>query len=81
MTKIMSTKEIAEYLRLHEVTICKYAAEGRIPAMRIGRAWRFNTDSIDEWIRSGSAETKRGTSKKTASKESGKKTSKRGGAR
>jgi excisionase family DNA binding protein len=37
MTQIMTTREIAEYLKLHEITICKYAAEGAIPGIRIGR--------------------------------------------
>ena len=47
MPKIMTTKEIAKYLKLHEITICKYAAEGKIPAIRIGRVWRFDKDAID----------------------------------
>jgi len=37
-------------LRLHEITICKYAAEGIIPAIRIGRLWRFDKEAIDKWI-------------------------------
>jgi excisionase family DNA binding protein len=40
-------------LKLHEITICKYAAEGLIPAVRIGRAWRFDKDEIDKWIAEG----------------------------
>ena len=50
---IMTTKELARYLILHEITICKYAAEGQIPAMRVGRVWRFDKDVIDDWIRTG----------------------------
>jgi excisionase family DNA binding protein len=53
MANIMTTKEMSEYLRLHEITICKYASEGRIPAVRIGRVWRFDKDVIDEWIAKG----------------------------
>jgi len=53
MPQIMTTKEIAEYLKLHEITICKYAAEGRIPAIRIGRVWRFDKNAIDKWIGEG----------------------------
>ncbi len=30
MPQIMTTKELAKYLKLHEITICKYAAEGKI---------------------------------------------------
>ena len=35
MAQIMTTREMAEYLRLHEITICKHAADGKIPAFRI----------------------------------------------
>jgi len=48
--QMMTLTELAQYLRLHECTVRKYAAAGRIPAMRIGRAWRFEKDAIDEWI-------------------------------
>ncbi|MBL7176898.1 MAG: helix-turn-helix domain-containing protein [Desulfobacteraceae bacterium] len=44
----MTTKELSRYLRLHEITISKYAAERQIPAMRVGRVWRFDKDVIDE---------------------------------
>ena len=50
MPQMMTTKEVAEYLKLHEITICKYAADGKIPAIRIGRVWRFDKDSLDAWI-------------------------------
>ncbi len=53
MPQIMTTKELAKYLKLHEITICKYAAEDKIPAIRIGRVWRFDKNAIDEWISSG----------------------------
>ena len=53
MPEIMTTKEVAEYLKLHEITICKYAAEGAIPAERIGRVWRFDKEIIDRWIAGG----------------------------
>jgi excisionase family DNA binding protein len=50
MADIMTTKELAGYLRLHEITICKYAGEGVIPAVRIGRVWRFDKAEIDKWL-------------------------------
>lgn len=50
MPEIMTTKEVARYLKLHELTICKYAAQGKIPAIRIGRVWRFDKEAIDRWI-------------------------------
>lgn len=50
MSQIMTTNEIAEYLKLHPITIIKYAREGKIPATRIGRVWRFDKELIDRWI-------------------------------
>jgi excisionase family DNA binding protein len=49
----MTTKELAKYLKLHAITICKLSKEGKIPCMRIGRVWRFDKETIDEWIAKG----------------------------
>jgi len=61
MAEIMTTKGLAAYLKLHKITICKYAATGEIPARRIGRVWRFDKEEIDNWI--GGFQTKRETKK------------------
>ncbi len=53
MTKtkeIMTTKEVAEYLNIHPLTVNKYARAGKIPAFKIGTDWRFHKRSIEEWI-------------------------------
>ena len=53
LAEIMTTKEMAKYLQLHQITICKLSKEGKIPAIRIGRVWRFDKEVIDEWIAKG----------------------------
>jgi excisionase family DNA binding protein len=53
LAQIMTTKEIAKYLKLHHITICKLSKEGKIPAIQIGRVWRFDKEAIDEWIAKG----------------------------
>ena len=53
MPEIMTTQEMAKYLKLHEITICKLAGEGTIPAIRIGRVWRFDKEAVDQWISDG----------------------------
>ena len=53
MAEIMTTQEVAKYLKLHEVTIGKLAKEGEIPGVRIGRLWRFDKETIDKWISGG----------------------------
>jgi excisionase family DNA binding protein len=53
MAQIMTTKEMAKYLKLHQITICKLSKEGKIPATRIGWVWRFEKEAIDAWIAGG----------------------------
>lgn len=50
LSKIMTTKEMSAYLKLHQITICKYATQGKIPAIQIGGVWRFDKNVIDRWI-------------------------------
>mgnify|MGYP001552544407 FL=1 len=50
MGKILTTKELAEYLKLTEVTIYKYANEGKIPGFKIVSIWRFDKDKIDDLL-------------------------------
>ena len=50
-THIMTVHEVAEYLRLSEAKVYKLANAGRVPALRLGKSWRFNKEIIDEWIR------------------------------
>lgn len=51
MGEMLTTKELASYLKLTEVTIYKYAKEGKIPGFKIGSRWRFAKDQIDELLR------------------------------
>ncbi len=52
MAKLLTTKELAEYLKLTEVTIYKYAKEGKIPGVKVGSRWRFDKDQIDGFLKS-----------------------------
>jgi len=51
MGELLTAKELAEYLKLTEITIYKYVNEGKIPGFKIGSRWRFDKDQIDEWLR------------------------------
>ena len=48
---MMTVHDVAEYLRLSEAKIYKMAREGHVPALRMGKKWRFKKDLIDDWIR------------------------------
>lgn len=47
---VMDIHECAEYLGISADTLYKYAAEGFIPAFRLGNRWRFYKKRIDEWM-------------------------------
>ena len=47
---IMNVREVAEYLRISEAKVYRLVNQGGIPAMRIGKAWRFRKDILEEWI-------------------------------
>lgn len=47
----MTAKEVANYLKLHLLTVHKYAREGKIPAFKIGTDWRFHRKYIERWIK------------------------------
>lgn len=50
----ISIEELSEYLGISTVTIRFWIRSGKdIPAVRIGRQWRFRISDIDEWIKSG----------------------------
>ncbi|TNF52217.1 DNA-binding protein [bacterium] len=55
MGKILTAKEVAEYLQLTDITIYKYATEGKIPGYKIGSRWRFEKEKIDELLKNGNS--------------------------
>ena len=42
----------AGLLKVHPKTLQRMARGGQIPAVRIGRYWRFRASQLDSWIRS-----------------------------
>ena len=48
--EIMTIREVALFLRMTEKSIYRYALEGKIPAFKVGGAWRFRKSEIDRWI-------------------------------
>ncbi len=48
---IMTVREVAGYLRMHEMTIYRMARQGDIPAYKVGNRWRFNRTRLEDWLR------------------------------
>lgn len=51
MEKLMTLEEVAKYLRLSIHTLYKMGEQGRIPALKAGKQWRFKKEEIDKWLR------------------------------
>jgi excisionase family DNA binding protein len=49
LPRVMTVKELSEYLRVHPSTIYKLLRRGELPGFRIGTDWRFNAEVIDRW--------------------------------
>ena len=49
--EIFTLDEVAAYLRDGKRTIYRLVAEKKIPAFKVGGAWRFTRADIDQWIR------------------------------
>lgn len=49
-SEFLTAEEVAEYLRLPQSTVYKLAQDRVLPGFKVGKHWRFRTDSIHEWI-------------------------------
>ena len=47
--RIMTVRELADYLRVHPTTIYRQLKRRQLPAFKVGSDWRFNVESIDRW--------------------------------
>jgi len=47
---IMTSKEVAKYLRIHQITLYKLIRRGEIPSFKIGSDYRFSRGEIEKWI-------------------------------
>lgn len=47
---IMTIEEVSAYLRVPVSSLYKLAQQGKIPASKVGRHWRFRRGLIDQWM-------------------------------
>jgi excisionase family DNA binding protein len=59
----LTTEEVLEYLQVNLRTVYRLIKAGKIPAVRVGRQWRFRKRDIDAWLDS---QRPRGGSRATA---------------
>lgn len=58
----LTTEEVLDYLQVNLRTVYRLIKAGKIPAVRVGRQWRFRKRDIDAWLDS-SRQSGRGNDK------------------
>jgi excisionase family DNA binding protein len=48
---LITSGKAAQLLGIHPKTLQLMAREGRIPAVRVGKYWRFRNSDLDSWVR------------------------------
>ena len=57
MAEVMNVDEVARYLRVVPDTIYRKARKGQIPAVKMGKVWRFPKETLDKWLNDAALET------------------------
>jgi len=49
-SKVLTVIDVAELLALSPMTVYRLAKKGEIPAIKVGRCWRFTKEAIENWL-------------------------------
>ncbi|HKM83821.1 MAG TPA: helix-turn-helix domain-containing protein [Candidatus Acidoferrum sp.] len=52
MTVWLDLDDLAKYLKVPKSTLYRLAQKNALPGHKVGRAWRFDRDEVDQWIKS-----------------------------
>lgn len=50
MRTLLTPKEVAERLAVSETTVHRLVARGELPAIRVGRQWRFAPADVESYL-------------------------------
>lgn len=50
MSQMLTAKEIQTILEVDRSTVYRMAEDGRLPAIKVGRQWRFPAQQIEDWL-------------------------------
>ena len=51
--KWVNLEDVADYLSVTEDTARTWVREGKLPAYKVGRRYKFKLSEVDEWGRAG----------------------------
>lgn len=50
ITEMLTAKDIQQMLQIDRSTVYRMADDGRLPAVKVGRQWRFPTNQMENWL-------------------------------
>jgi excisionase family DNA binding protein len=48
---LLDVGEVAGYLGVNQVTVYRWCREGRLPCIKMGKAWRIRSSALDDFLR------------------------------
>jgi excisionase family DNA binding protein len=60
MTDLLTTSEVQQILSVDRTTIYRMVESGHLPAIRVGKQWRFSRPEIERWLSTAAAPVKAG---------------------
>lgn len=48
--QILTLEEVSRYLKLNKATVYRMAQSGKIPALKVGKVWRFQRAKLEAWL-------------------------------
>lgn len=55
--EFLTTRQVAELLKLSEATVRKWCREGRLPAVKLGKSYRIRRSDLDRLFDQASSTT------------------------
>jgi excisionase family DNA binding protein len=49
--KIVTIKEVSEFLKVKQSTLYSWVNQKRIPSFKLNGLWRFDMEEIEEWVK------------------------------
>jgi excisionase family DNA binding protein len=51
--RLLTAEEVSEKFQIKTRQVKELARQGKIPAIKVGKCWRFPEDSLKDWIENG----------------------------
>jgi len=48
--RLLTSRDVADWIGVSARTVCLWAELGELPALRVGRQWRFRATELEAWL-------------------------------